>query len=163
MQLTEGLVPRRLAEEIERRAREEAGDDATCPRVVLFHLLYDSRAGGWQLVVPEQVQTVTSVKPVDDGYGSSYARAVIEVHSHNRMGAFFSEWDDRDEQGFRLYGVVGDLRQEGNRPSLRLRVGVYGNFYEIPAAWAFEMPDNLTDAVAGGVAVNRARPARREA
>lgn len=148
VRLAGGLVPRRLTEEIARCSAEAAGDDETHPREVLFHLLHDVQAGGWQLIVPAQVQTVTSVKPVDDGYTSSYARAVIEVHSHNRMRPFFSEWDDRDEQGFRLYGVIGDFGREGKRPSLRLRVGVYGNFYEIPAAWAFEMPDGLTDAVA---------------
>ena len=146
--LAGGLVPRRFAEEIVRRSAEAAGEGETRPREVLFHLLHDARAGGWELIVPAQVQTATSVKPMDDGCGSSYARAVIEVHSHNRMEAFFSEWDDRDEQGFRLYGVIGDLGHEGKRPSLRLRAGVYGNFYEIPAAWAFEMPTGLRDAVA---------------
>lgn len=147
VQLAGGLVPRRLTEEIVRHSAEAACDDETHPREALFHLLYDEQAGGWELIVPAQVQTVMSVKPLDDGYSSSYARAVIEVHSHNRMEAFFSEWDDRDEQGFRLYGVIGDLGHEGKRPSLRLRAGVYGNFYEIPAAWAFEMPDGLIDAV----------------
>ena len=147
VRLAGGLVPRRLTEEVVRRSAEAAGDSETRPREVLFHLHYDAGAGGWQFVVPEQVQTATSVKPVDDGCGSSYARAVIEVHSHNRMRPFFSEWDDRDEQGFRLYAVIGDLGQEGKRPSLRLRAGVYGNFYEVPAAWAFEMPGSLRDAV----------------
>lgn len=148
IRLSGGLVPLQLTEEIVHRSVEAAVDDEMSPREVLFHLLYDAQAGRWQLVIPEQVQTRTSVKPVDDSADSSYARAVIEVHSHNRMGAFFSEWDDRDEKGFRLYGVIGDLGCENKRPSLRLRIGVYGNYCDIPTVWAFEMPNCLIDAVA---------------
>lgn len=142
-------VPRRLTEEIARHSMEAAGDHHhTLPREVLFHLLYDLQAGEWRLVLPEQLQTATSVQPLDDSATSSYARAVIEVHSHHRMRPSFSEWDDRDEQGFRLYGVIGDLGREDRQPSMRLRIGVYGAFYEIPTAWVFEMPDGLVDAVA---------------
>jgi PRTRC genetic system protein A len=120
------------------------------PREVLFHLLYDTSERKWTLVTPEQIQTEMSVKPVDDSPASSYAQAVIEVHSHHRMSAFFSEQDDRDEQGFRLYGVIGNLNKEGNCPSLRLRAGVYGSFHEVPAEWVFEMPDNLNCVVTAG-------------
>ena len=46
--------------------------------------------------------------------------------------AFFSATDDRDEQGFRIYGVVGRL--DTPLPELRLRVGVYGHF--APVDWS---------------------------
>ena len=39
--------------------------------------------------------------------------------------------DDGDEQGFRIYGVVGRL--DATEPELSLRVGVYGHF--APADW----------------------------
>lgn len=55
---------------------------------------------------------------------------VMDLHSHGHMNAFFSIQDNRDEQGFQLYGVVGRLHQYSN---LRLRVGVYGYHYDI--AW----------------------------
>ena len=57
---------------------------------------------------------------------------VAEFHSHGTSRAFFSKTDDRDEQGFRVYGVVGRL--DDPEPELRLRVGVYGHF--APAEWA---------------------------
>ena len=57
---------------------------------------------------------------------------VAEFHSHGSLSAFFSATDDRDEQGFRIYGVAGRLHSA--RPELRLRVGVYGHF--APAAWS---------------------------
>ena len=107
----------------------------------LYHLVFDE--GGWQLIVPEQTQTDQSCRPLDDGLESSHARAVIEVHSHHEMRAFFSPQDNLDETGFRLYGVLGRVLSD---PTLRLRVGLYGHFWEIAAAWVFEMPEGLKDA-----------------
>lgn len=52
--------------------------------------------------------------------------AVMDIHSHGTMGAFFSGTDDRDEQGFRLYMVVGRL--DRLIPDIKIRVGVYGYF-----------------------------------
>ena len=57
---------------------------------------------------------------------------VAEFHSHGGSRAFFSATDDRDEQGFRIYGVVGRLND--SYPELRLRVGVYGHF--APLEWS---------------------------
>ena len=47
--------------------------------------------------------------------------------------------DDEDEQGFRIYGVVG--RTGEYRPELALRVGVYGHFAPVDYAQAFEGAD----------------------
>jgi PRTRC genetic system protein A len=49
--------------------------------------------------------------------------AVLDLHSHGNMPARFSAQDDKDEQGLRIYGVVGKL---GTHPEVLLRVGVYG-------------------------------------
>jgi len=51
---------------------------------------------------------------------------VLDIHSHSLMSAFFSGADNRDEQGLRLYMVVGEL--DTLFPEIRLRVGVYGYF-----------------------------------
>ena len=108
----------------------------------LYHLVMQNCQ--WRLIVPEQTQTDQSCRPLEDGPDSSHSRAVIEVHSHHEMRAFFSPQDDRDETGFRLYGVLGRVL---TAPSFRLRVGLYGHFWEIPAEWVFEMPEGLIDAV----------------
>ena len=42
-----------------------------------------------------------------------------------------SDTDDGDEQGFRIYGVVGRL--DDPLPELRLQLGVYGHF--APVEW----------------------------
>lgn len=80
------------------------------------------RDGAYQIVVPDQVCEAASVHyvPVPD--------TVLELHSHGLMTPFFSSTDDKDEQGLRLYGVVGSL---GKIPGVQFRVGVYGYFQEV--------------------------------
>ena len=55
-------------------------------------------------MVPPQVGT--SARPSHTGPPPG---VVAEFHSHGSSRAFFSATDDRDEQGFRIYGVVGRL------------------------------------------------------
>ena len=56
---------------------------------------------------------------------------VIDLHSHGAMGAGFSQTDDEDEQGLRIYGVVGRFDQDALQMSLR--VGAYAYF--APVLW----------------------------
>jgi len=46
--------------------------------------------------------------------------AIVEVHSHHAMRAYFSATDARDETGRRVYGVLGRLA--GPHPEIALRV-----------------------------------------
>ena len=96
-----------------------------------FAVRWDGDA--YRLVVPEQTGTTSSLtyRPP--------AGVVAEFHSHGRGRAFFSTTDDRDEQAFHIYGVVGRL--DTLRPELSLRVGVYGHF--VPVRWGqvFGGPD----------------------
>ena len=55
--------------------------------------------------------------------------AIMDIHSHGGMKAFFSPTDNSDEQGLRLYMVVGRL--DTMIPDLKLRIGVYGYFSPI--------------------------------
>lgn len=88
--------------------------------------------GEYRLSMPEQVGTAGGIdyKPPAD--------AVIELHSHGPLRAFFSTTDDNDEQGFRLYGVAGLLRNE--RPQFTIRLGVYGYFLRILWDYVFDGP-----------------------
>ena len=72
--------------------------------------------------------------PHQDGssYGVEYEpvpHTVLDIHSHATMHAFFSGTDNGDEQGLRLYMVVGKLNSLF--PEAKLRVGVYGYFAPI--------------------------------
>jgi PRTRC genetic system protein A len=61
---------------------------------------------------------------------------LVHLHSHARMGAFFSPIDDQDEQGLALYGVVGNVHE--TTPDHHLRVGVYGHFQDVAWPEVFE-------------------------
>ena len=89
-----------------------------------FAVRWDGSA--YRLVFPEQAGTATSLayRPPSG--------VVAEFHSHGSLPAFFSATDDRDEQGFRVYGVAGRL--DTPEPELSLRVGVYGHF--APVDWS---------------------------
>lgn len=129
------------------------------PLETLFHLTFGEPHGhvkaaprghiwcadGWHLIFPPQRGSATKVELVDQGVGSSEAEAIIEVHSHHYERAFFSEDDDRDEGSisFRLYGVMGTIF---NDPTIRMRVGLFGHFFEYPASEFFEMPDGVEEA-----------------
>lgn len=64
---------------------------------------------------------------------------LLELHTHATMSAFWSGTDNRDEQGFRFYAVVGHLDRE--HPTIRLRLGVYGHFWEVPLSTLFDIPE----------------------
>ena len=96
-----------------------------------FAVRWDGEA--YRLVIPPQAGTATSLAYVPP------AGVVAEFHSHGSARSFFSATDDRDEQGFRVYGVVGRL--DTPEPDLSLRVGVYGHFAPLGWPQVFGGPD----------------------
>lgn len=144
LELRTARVPREIVLEMLRRARV-ARDPNGRPCEIVFHLEL-SGAGVWQCHVPDQSQTPMRAKPSDDSPNSSYARACIEIHSHVDMHASFSSIDDQDEQGFRVYAVLGCI---STTPVIRVRVGMYGYRHDIPANWVFDLPNEMGDAVTG--------------
>ena len=61
----------------------------------------------------------------------------MDIHSHNRMDAFFSTIDDHDERATRLYTVVG--RMDSPVPEIRTRISNGGKFLDIAPAEVFEL------------------------
>jgi PRTRC genetic system protein A len=126
-------VPARFLIEILARSQEAA------PNEILFYLEYRpdlDRISPWKGVIPHQVRSPGGVRPVDP-FNPNAKDALIEVHSHHSMSAFFSKTDDRDETGFRVYAVLGRVKEQ---PEISVRIGIYGHFWQIPASWIFEMP-----------------------
>ena len=151
-------VPREIVEAMVTISR---GLCQPLPREALFHLSADgwrepiqesiacpdeshlACRGGWHLEYPDQQATHDFVRPTAIGSGSSTERALIEVHSHHSMRSEFSAQDNEDEsQGFRVYGVIGNILAA---PEIRARVGLFGHFWEWEAAMFFELPDGLID------------------
>lgn len=120
MQLAAGPIPAHLL---------ALGADwfASDPSVERYFYIHHS-GGEYRMAVPEQTGTASSLTY------SPPLSAVAEFHSHGPMRAFFSTTDDADEQGFRIYGVIGGLNKS---PELNLRIGVYGHFAPLRFAEVF--------------------------
>lgn len=107
---------------------------AQLPREAMYQLVPDAQArnslGGWACARPAQASSRAAVTFQDTG------QAVVDLHSHNSMDAFFSRTDDGDEQGLRFYCVIGRL--DTDRPEIAARVGVYGHHLAVPATVIFD-------------------------
>ena len=97
--------------------------------------------GAWYLHIPDQRVTNTSAVP-SDRHDRAGTRALIDLHSHARFAPFFSPADDRDETGFRVFAVIGDLDRT---PTISVRVGVYSHYFSIPASTVFELPAGMIE------------------
>jgi PRTRC genetic system protein A len=122
-----GRLPATLLTAVIGDARQQRRDGGG-----LNEALYQFRHDGHQvrLVRPAQQATASRVQtrqpPPPD--------MILEIHSHGATPAYWSATDNRDEQGACLYGVMGRL---DGRPQVRLRVGVYGYWQELPLTAVF--------------------------
>lgn len=107
------------------------------PREMLWYVFWDKDNNKWVLEMPEQVGTLTSVHPTNS---QNYDRVLIEIHSHVDAAPIFSPTDDDDEQGFRIYAVIG---QVNHAPLLNVRLGIAGHFCHIPAHFVFDLPTEI--------------------
>lgn len=132
------LIPKHLMDTLWNEA-QQAWRSPEGPLESLFHFTYTT---DWQLAIPEQVRTAVSVHPKDLDHCPSYATCLVEIHSHHEMSAKFSQMDNADETGFRIYGVCGNFN---HHPHITFRVGLYGHYYPIPASLIVELPPQITD------------------
>lgn len=86
--------------------------------------------GRYRVAVPPQLSSPSHI-----AY-KTVPNTVLELHSHPSFPARFSATDDADEQGFKLYGVVGRL--DLPQPEFSFRLGIYGHFQDIPWEEIFE-------------------------
>ncbi len=115
------------------------------PNEILFWFNFDHDQQVWNMDAPLQYCRPASVFPMDksDPLG---IKALIDLHSHALMEPFFSPTDNKDEQGFRVFAVIGKVNE---KPEIRVRVGVYGNYWNIPASMIFQLPEEIWDAYYG--------------
>ncbi len=115
------------------------------PNEILFWFNFDHEQQVWNLDAPLQICGPASVFPLDksDPLG---IKALIDLHSHALMDPFFSRTDNKDELSFRIFAVIGKVNE---KPLILVRVGVYGNYWNIPADMIFELPEEIRDAYYG--------------
>jgi len=126
--LTQGPIDTSIWDALVQRARAAIPDEvllAIIAREPADGELFVAAAGPYTLVEPQLDETGTGdwqpqqasrcavrATPIPD--------AVVEVHSHHAMQAYFSTIDDGDETARRVYGVIGRL--ESQKPEIALRV-----------------------------------------
>ena len=115
------------------------------PNEILFWFNFDHDQQVWNLDAPLQICRPASVFPAAKNNPLGI-KALIDLHSHALMDSFFSTTDNKDEQGFRIFAVIGKVNE---KPEIRVRVGVYGNYWNIPASMIFELPEGIWDAYYG--------------
>lgn len=100
-----------------------------------YHFRYNAEHNQWLVTRPDRYYEQSGT-----GLGYFYtdpAGVVLELHSHHTMDAYFSPRDNRDEQGGRLYGVIGHIDRKN--PELALRLGMFGHWlYNVPGRAIFD-------------------------
>lgn len=135
-QLLVPRIPARLLDAVLADARRARRPDHGRPDNGLNEVLYQFHHHGRvvQVKKPAQQATPTSVATSVTTAVADATSIICDVHSHGNMRAFFSQTDNADEQGARLYAVIGRLDSE---PEMRLRVGVYGYWQPLPLTAVF--------------------------
>lgn len=111
-------------------------DICTDTRDEVFVRIYmNKETQEYKIVCPKQTVTATSVdyKIEDETLETDY-EAIMDIHSHDTMGAFFSGTDDKDERTpGRLYMVLGKLDTHAIEYKLRTFVDghVEVDFFEV--------------------------------
>lgn len=114
--------------------RDYCGNGIELEAMIIF--LYNPVREEYVLDCPFQEVSKESVNYKRTYYEEHGFIEVLQLHSHNSMDAYFSKTDNNDEKSFLIYGVVGRLNQE--LPELKIRAGVNGYFYDLPAEYIFE-------------------------
>jgi len=136
-------IPALIFAEILAHARNST--DATNFTENLYAVCRDNESGGYFWKEISRSRSFGSTIARDDD--TAYQQAVLEIHTHPPGCRAFSSQDDRDESGkFRLFGILVDIHSV--QPAIRLRVGIYDSFWEIPVETIAEgQIENLTDLV----------------
>lgn len=91
-----------------------------------------------QVKRPFQQATTSSVVSLERDSPTIFC----DLHSHGDLPAFWSATDNGDEQGARLYAVIGNIIQ---LPEIRLRVGIYGYWMALPVTAVFTHAGSFKD------------------
>jgi PRTRC genetic system protein A len=111
--LPNGKIPKVLLHEIVQFFKEvmtiKKADQEAMAHVLWNEKDKDEEHRGYRIAIPNQTVSKASVRYEHDHIEKNDL-IVLDIHSHNTMGAFFSGTDDNDDKkGIFFSGVVGDL------------------------------------------------------
>lgn len=128
----------RLLTVLDHARRAHTEPPAVSPIEQMYHFYHFDDSRGWQVSLPPQEAGVARLTY----RGGHQPSIVLDLHSHHQMDACFSLTDNRDEQGSRLYVVIGRIHAQ---PVIKCRVGIYGDYLNIPALDIFQELGPFTD------------------
>ena len=99
------------------------------PNEVAAQLFFDRERRRYFLYVPDQRQSPGGVVFERSSSMEQKHTLIADLHTHDTMPAFFSPTDDRDEMGWRIFIVLGQLDKE--IPECKIRVGANGSFLDL--------------------------------
>ena len=142
VQLTE-KIPARIFEEILAHARNST--EAANFTENLYAVYWNEETGNYAWDEISRRRNFGSTIAMDES--PAYQNAILEIHTHPPNCRNFSASDNLDESGkFRLFGILIDIHSA--KPLIRLRVGLYDSFWEIPVETVTGAPlETLTDLV----------------
>lgn len=122
-----GVIPIPLLEDFIRVGKEALPNEAAGA------LIYSASSNSLRLVVHEAI--TRSPDRIDYRMPSLAAdeEIAVDLHTHGAGRAFWSDLDDRDDQGVKVSGVFGGLR--GKKPNAEFRLAVNGHFKALAHPW----------------------------
>ncbi|NNJ12103.1 hypothetical protein EKD04_017370 [Chloroflexales bacterium ZM16-3] len=84
---------------------------------------------------PRLMRPTQTASPAQVRYELEGMPFLLDLHSHNTMGAFFSQVDDRDDTWLSASVVIGDIF---GTPTMLCRLNVYGARQTVPALLLFD-------------------------
>lgn len=111
----------------------------TVPDIERSVQLFLKPDGTYFLYEPEQTATRSSIYIVRNHEMEDKYIFVMDIHSHGIHPAFFSDTDNHDEKGTRLYMVIGNLNS--NIQSIAIRAGLNGEFCQLAVTDVFSEED----------------------
>ena len=123
-----GVLPIRLIEQFVEAGRH------SLPNESAGALIYSRSSGRLRLAICEPARC----SPTRIDYRLPPMAAdetlAVDLHTHGRLPAFWSDEDDRDDQGIKVAGVFGRLHEE--RPDACFRLGLNGLYLPLAHPWA---------------------------
>lgn len=104
-------------------------------------VFYDVKKETYYLYVPEQKANSASVVFQRNPEKENQDVLVMDIHSHGAFRAFFSDTDNEDEKGIRIYMVIGNLNAE--HCTFKIRAGMAGSFGNMALSDIFHMQEGM--------------------
>ena len=111
----------------------------------MAHIVWNKTTKSYRVAIPKQKVAKATVTYTWD-HVKEDEEVILDIHSHNTMGAFFSGTDENDDKTYAgISGVAGHLNQA--TPALIWRFNAYKTKMQIALEDIFQMPEKSTSPV----------------